>query len=57
MLEPRLIDYVVVHELAHLRVKGHPPEFWNRVAGALPDVDERRRGLKEAVSNLPLWSL
>ncbi len=57
MLEPRLIDYVVVHELAHLEVKGHPPEFWNRVAAALPDVDERRRDLKEAVSNLPLWDL
>ncbi|MCY4620708.1 MAG: SprT family zinc-dependent metalloprotease [bacterium] len=57
MLEPRLIDYVVVHELAHLHVKGHPPEFWNRVAGALPDLDERRRGLKEAASSLPLWNL
>ena len=37
MLPPEIIDYVVVHELAHLRVPGHNPRFWGQVAAILPD--------------------
>jgi len=47
MLEPRLIDYVVVHELAHLSVRNHSPDFWNLVNKMIPDAKERRRGLRE----------
>ena len=31
---PAVIDYVVVHELAHLKVAGHNPRFWGQVAKA-----------------------
>jgi predicted metal-dependent hydrolase len=41
-----LIDYVVVHELAHLREPNHSPRFWNWVAGVLPDYKERRLSLR-----------
>ena len=41
-----LIDYVVVHELAHLREPNHSPRFWGWVAGVLPDYQERRRSLR-----------
>ena len=34
---PAVIDYVVVHELAHLKVPGHNPRFWGQVAKVLPD--------------------
>ncbi len=54
MLAPALIDYIVVHELAHLAVKGHSPDFWALVASALPDVRERRKRLREAARGLPL---
>jgi predicted metal-dependent hydrolase len=43
---PALIDYVVVHELAHLREANHSPRFWRWVASVLPDYEERRRTLR-----------
>ncbi len=43
---PSLIDYVVVHELAHLREPNHSPRFWTWVAGVLPDYKERRQALR-----------
>lgn len=48
MLVPgRLADYVVVHELAHLRQMNHSPAFWGEVAAVLPDYPERRRALRD----------
>jgi predicted metal-dependent hydrolase len=41
------IDYVVVHELAHLRVMDHSPRFWDTVGEVLPDYRERRRLLRD----------
>jgi predicted metal-dependent hydrolase len=43
---PALIDYVVVHELAHLREPNHSSRFWTWVAGVLPDYKERRQALR-----------
>ena len=54
MLEPALIDYIVVHELAHLTVRSHSPEFWRIVTAAMPDAQHRRRRLREAGRSLPL---
>lgn len=39
------IDYVVVHELAHIRHKNHGPKFHAEVAKILPDWKERKKKL------------
>ncbi len=54
MLKPALIDYVVVHELAHLTIKNHSSNFWHLVSDAMPDAQTRRQHLKEAGLHLPL---
>ncbi len=47
-LPPEVVDYVVVHELCHLRHFNHGPEFWLLVAQALPNYKELRRLLRAA---------
>lgn len=47
MAPPRVLDYVVVHELCHLKHMNHSKEFWNMVENILPDYKEHRKWLKE----------
>lgn len=41
-----ILDYVVVHELCHLKQLNHSPQFWAEVKKILPDYELRRRWLK-----------
>jgi predicted metal-dependent hydrolase len=43
------IDYVVAHELAHLRHMDHSPRFWDVVRSVIPDVDAERHRLRDKV--------
>jgi predicted metal-dependent hydrolase len=48
-----VIDYVVAHELSHLRVMDHSPKFWDTVASVVPDYRHLRGQLKDEA--LPPW--
>jgi hypothetical protein len=48
-----LVDYVIVHELAHIGQPRHTPAFWATVERAIPGHDQRRARL--AVAGTVLW--
>ena len=50
---PAVIDYVVAHELAHLRVMDHSPRFWSTLATVVPDHAALRRRLRD--ESVPRW--
>lgn len=52
MLEPELIDYVLVHELCHTRNMNHSPAFWTLVEKCLPDYKALRKALKANQPNI-----
>jgi predicted metal-dependent hydrolase len=51
-LPPWVIDYIVVHELAHLEVPAHSPAFWRVVERVLPDYAEAKRWLSDKGGDL-----
>ena len=46
MAPPTVLDYIVVHELAHLIFPNHTKEFWNEVDKVMPDYAERKEWLR-----------
>ncbi len=48
MLPPSCIDYVIVHELCHLKQMDHSDKFWAEVAKVLPDYRLREKQIKNA---------
>ncbi len=47
MAPKEVLEYVVVHELCHIKVKNHSSQFWELVADHLPDYKNRRNWLKK----------
>ena len=54
MAPPALGDYIAAHELAHLRVRGHTPEYWAVMSQAVPYYRRRRERLREMAPHPPL---
>lgn len=55
LLPASIVDYVIVHELAHLRVPSHGPAFWRCVKRAMPDHEERRAWLATHGGGVVAW--
>ena len=54
MAQDDIIDYVVVHELAHLQEMNHSPRFWAIVAKTMPDYKQRETNLRKLEKQLAL---
>ncbi len=57
MAPPEVFRYVVIHELCHLRWRGHGPRFWNLVARQMPEFEQHRTWLRkhgDALQAVPL---
>lgn len=57
MAPPGVLDYLVVHELAHLKEMSHSPQFWLIVQQACPGFEEHRTWLRRNGHRLSLPSL
>lgn len=55
LAEEALINYVVVHELAHLKQMNHSPLFWQEVEAILPDYRQLRQNLKPFQTQLTAY--
>ena len=53
-LPMRLVDYVVAHELAHLKEMNHSKRFWAIVGGLFPDYPAARKELRDCDHRLPI---
>lgn len=49
-----VIDYIVVHELCHLRHRDHSDAFWNEVDKVMPNYRERKEWLRQRGANLDI---
>lgn len=45
-LPQKIIDYVVVHELCHIKVANHSPAYWGVVGLVIPDYKKRKEWLR-----------
>ena len=51
-----LIDYVIAHELSHLREMNHSPRFWATVQSVFPEFEAAKKALREqAPETLPMF--
>ena len=50
-----VVDYVLVHELAHLVQPNHSPKFWAEVARVMPDYKSKERWLKTTGAGIDFW--
>lgn len=54
MAPPKIIDYIVVHELCHFHYRNHTDAFWNEVDKVMPNWLERKEWLKQHGASLAI---
>ncbi|OGH59589.1 MAG: metal-dependent hydrolase [Candidatus Lindowbacteria bacterium RIFCSPLOWO2_12_FULL_62_27] len=56
-LPVRLVDYIILHELVHLREGHHGPEFWKALGRAVPDWQKRKDALARKAKDYLVFGL
>jgi predicted metal-dependent hydrolase len=54
MAPPEVVDYVIVHELVHTKIKNHSKSFWRRVGEIMPEYKVHVRWLRQNGKTLTL---
>jgi predicted metal-dependent hydrolase len=54
MAPPKIIDYIIVHELCHMHKGDHTDAFWNEVDKVMPDYEERKEWLRKKGAGLDI---
>ena len=54
MASPKIIDYIIVHELCHIHHRDHSEKYWNEVDKVMPDYRERKEWLRKNGANFDL---
>lgn len=55
LVKPELLEYVIAHELCHMRHMDHSAAFWKELAGYISDCRERRKCLRESEYLYKWW--
>jgi predicted metal-dependent hydrolase len=55
LLEPELADYVIIHELCHLKHLNHSKRYWKFVERFVPDYREKDKTIDQFWDTAPLW--
>lgn len=55
MAPEEVLDYLVVHELCHLKYMNHSKEFWSLVASLLPDYKKQEQWIEENQRRILIW--
>ena len=45
MAPPKIIEYVIIHELMHIKEHNHSPKYWNYVKSLYPNINEAKEWL------------